>query len=222
MAEKFVRAFIYSIGPDGATGQPIQFSFSGDNADGLPPVVAGLLNTHSYPSALNATTGLYDRLRCGGNGVDGESPEATGVLDVDAYLTAYNGATFDRLRTPNVFKGNTFTAAGNNALWTPAAGKKFRLMKFRMVYLGNSAQAAAGALTALFYDGAAQIAGTAIGESSFVPAAALNTSGALFASQWVDLGNGILSSAANNVLNVNLSTAFTAGGLVVQVAGTEE
>jgi hypothetical protein len=31
---------------------------------------------------------------------------------------------------PNVFKTATASAAGNTALWAPASGKKFRLMRF--------------------------------------------------------------------------------------------
>src|SRR5438105_5547002 len=42
----------------------------------------------------------------------------------------FNGAFWDRLRTPNKFNHALATAAGNTAVWTPAAGKKFRLMRF--------------------------------------------------------------------------------------------
>jgi hypothetical protein len=38
----------------------------------------------------------------------------------------------------------------------------------------------------------------------------------------MDLRNGYLSVAADNVLNVNLSVALTAGGVQTIVVGTEE
>ena len=38
----------------------------------------------------------------------------------------------------------------------------------------------------------------------------------------IDLGNGYLSTAANNVLQVNLSAALSAGKVRVTAVGTEE
>jgi hypothetical protein len=43
-----------------------------------------------------------------------------------------------------------------------------------------------------------------------------------FNTSWIDLGNGILSAAANNVLNINLSGALAAGAVRVTCCGTEE
>jgi hypothetical protein len=56
-----------------------------------------------------------------------------------------------------------------------------------------------------------------------IPGTAVTGAVLLYESNWVDLGAfGYLSSAANNVLNINLGSAFTAGGVDVFVIGTEE
>jgi len=131
-----------------------------------------------------------------------------------------NGNSFTRLRTPTVFKTVATAAAGNTALWTPALGKKFRIMRWRYTITDNATLAAPGALTVTLFDGAAGATGQA--DDVFVPALALNNNGQLASSPWIDLGNGYLSAAANNVLNVNLSAALATGTVRVQVAGTEE
>jgi len=55
----------------------------------------------------------------------------TYVLYTEAQESRYNGVTWERLRTPN--KGKYIQLASSAAeqnIWTPAAGKKFRLMGF--------------------------------------------------------------------------------------------
>ncbi len=128
-------------------------------------------------------------------------------------------ATGDLMRTPATFKTVQATSSGNTALWTPVAGKKFRLMRWIIEVTDNAALAVAGVLTIKLTDSA-----TGIGQEFdiFVPAASLDTAGLLGSSGWIDLGNGILSAAANNVLNVNLSAALTAGNVRVRCCGTEE
>jgi len=121
-------------------------------------------------------------------------------------------------RTPNVFKTAVATALGDTAVWTPAAGKKFRLMRFLIQVTANAALAAGGLLEILLRDATTA---TGLAHSYFVPGAA----GTVFGEQggtWIDLGNGFLSAAANNVLNVNLSVALTAGEVRVVACGTEE
>lgn len=123
-------------------------------------------------------------------------------------------------RVPDTFKTVATAANGNTALWTPAAGKKFRLMGYRVDVTGNAAAAAGAVKTISLFDGAA--GATGLVHSVFVPGAAL-AAGALYTSGWIDLGKlGYLSTAANNVLNVNLSTALTAGVVRVIACGTEE
>lgn len=139
-------------------------------------------------------------------------------LALQVYQDVYNGLTWDRLRTPNVFKSLTTAAVGPTALWTPGAGKKFRLMRFKIDVSSNAiAAAGAGKIIALL-DNATNMN---LDHSVFVPAAAVAVT-PLLSTGWIDLGNGILSAAANNPLNVTLSTALTGGDVRIIAAGTEE
>lgn len=122
-------------------------------------------------------------------------------------------------RTPNIFKTATATASGNTALWTPTAGKKFRLMRLIVMITENATLGAAAVLTVSFQDSASALN---IAFDIFVPNAAGATIGDGYSSGWIDFGNGILSAAANNVLNTNLSAAVTAGNVRVIACGTEE
>jgi hypothetical protein len=128
--------------------------------------------------------------------------------------------TWPRLRTPTTFKTVGTAANGNTALWTPAAGKKFRLLRYMLTITDNATQAAPGTVTVSLFDGAAGATGQV--HDVFVPAVGLVNTGSLYSSGWIDLGNGVLSGVANNTLNVNLSAALTAGNVRVMVAGTEE
>lgn len=139
-----------------------------------------------------------------------------GTQRVASFL--FNGATWDRPRTPAVFKQGSFTAVGPTALWTPAAGKKFRLMKYLIDCSSNAVQAVAGIITVKLLDSAGDIAQN---HQFFVPAAAGNAT-STDAIPLMNLGNGILSAVANNVLNITLSTALTGGTFNILAMGTEE
>lgn len=146
-----------------------------------------------------------------GDGNSGASTAATlGMV--------YNGATYDKPRTPTTFKTVQATASGNTALWTPTTGKKFRLMRFKVQITGNATLGGAAVLSVGLQDATTDIGVT---HDVYVPAAALNTMTG-YDSGWINLGNGKISAAANNVLNVNLSAAITAGNARVIVCGTEE
>jgi len=125
---------------------------------------------------------------------------------------------WSKARTPTVFKRVSTAATGSTALWTPGAGNKFRLLKLYIQVTATAVLAVAGDLTISLLDSATDIAMDFIVS---IPAAGL-TAGDDF-SQFIDLGTfGILSAAANNVLNVNLSAALTAGHVNVIAMGTEE
>ncbi len=103
------------------------------------------------------------------------------------------------LRTPAVFKPqNAVAIAAEATIWTPAGGKKFRLMGYHLTssVTGNI----------LLRD---NTAGTII---DVIPA----TAGQCVV---VDLHNGILSAAANNVLTATGPALSTLSG---EVDGTEE
>ena len=131
----------------------------------------------------------------------------------------YNGATTDMQRTPTVFKTTTTAASANTAVWTPAVGKKFRLMGY-IIQVTAFAASATPAIEITFQDAAAVILG--VGTSLSVPVASATAGGVLLNTGQIQLGNGILSVAANNTLNINLNAALTAGLVRVTVWGTEE
>lgn len=113
----------------------------------------------------------------------------------------WNGAGYDRQRVPAVFKNVAAVAvtAGTPApVWTPAAGKKFRLMGYAL------SLSVAGSV--IFRDAAAEILRTPL-----MPAGNGQPS--------PPLGNGILSALANNVLNVDVTATGAVSGFVF---GTEE
>jgi hypothetical protein len=175
----------------------------------------GLLGVLNKGLLWNGST--WARQLGGLDNADAQATSATANKTVTLSRGAvFNGATFDRQRTTNIFKSATATAAGNTAIWTPTAGKKFRLMRVTMKLTNSATLATAGNLLAQLFDGAAGVIG--IANNWFVGA----SGNAQHQSYNFDLGNGYLSSAANNVLNANLSAALTAGLLSITVAGTEE
>ena len=188
-----------------------------DNLDGNSPTLGqGSITAGAKLFAFNNSSGNFDRLRCGPDTIDNQNVVGPGNLSTLSKGMAWNGATWDRLRTPNVFKTVSTAAAGNTALWTPAAGLKFRLMRVHMSITSNAAAAAAAVLLSQLLDGATFFG---ISDNNYIPLAGVIQQHQNFV---FDLGNGYLSAAANNVLNINLSFALTAGILDVTVAGTEE
>lgn len=135
------------------------------------------------------------------------------------YVTtqAAGNNAFVGLRTPAIFKTVQASAAGNTAVWTPAAAKKFRLMRYQLILTDNAATNANGVITLSFSDATT---GLNISTDFYVQSGI--GGGAEFIGPWVDLGNGYLSLAANNVLNASLSTALTNGNFRINVCGTEE
>ena len=116
------------------------------------------------------------------------------------YPMFYNGVKWDRARTPCVFKSfDAVAIAAETTIWTPAAGKKFRVMGYNLV------SSVAGNI--LLRD---NTAGTII---AVIPSAAGGSA------PQANLGNGILSAAANNVLTAIGPASSTLSGMVW---GTEE
>ncbi len=141
------------------------------------------------------------------------------ALYVNAQTFLNNGTTgfIELAVTPGVFKNGGFTTVAATAIWTPAAGKKFRLLGFTADIGSHCAIAVAGTLSILINDGATALA---IYEC-FLPAAAASTT--IGINKTVAFGgNGFLSAAANNTLNVTLNTALTAGTGRLVAWGQEE
>lgn len=129
------------------------------------------------------------------------------------------GLGWSRVRVPNIFKTITATASGDTAVWTPTSSRKFRVMRYQIEVTSDAATSGGADIDIVLRD-----ATTAIGAgvSVYVPAVAGTAFGNGYSSSWRDLGNGYVSTTANNVLNVNLSAALSSGKVRVNVAGVEE
>ena len=173
---------------------------------------------------------LVAAVGAGGLGTDGSIattqivPQAGGSanLAVVPYLVTQAGSSPNQSaqRTPNVFKTAKATATGTTAVWTPTTGKKFRLMRFKIIVTANSAQT-----TGAVVDFDLQDSSTSINliHSVFIPTTAITTNiNDGYDSGWIDLGNGYLSTAANNVLNLVFSATGFSGAVRVIACGTEE
>lgn len=172
-----------------------------DSADAQGPV--GNLGAEALALLLGFNGASWDRLRLAADNGDALAVLALGVLRVLGENTLFNGAAWDRERTPNVFKpfASTAITAGTGAtIWTPASGKKFRLMGYAI------SSSVAGQL--IFGD---NLVGTVIARSAAVAAAGIASDGG----SW---RNGLLSALANNVLKLDGPTGNVAG----MVWGTEE
>jgi hypothetical protein len=171
------------------------------------PVLIGIQdNAGNIEPIKGTTTGLPSLVAT--NTVDGIA--ATYGLLVDSAQSSRplaalqfvsNGATYDRVRTPNIFKDVNAAAVGAIAtVWTPSAGKKFRLM--------GGIVSVSAAVNLLFEDNAG-------GNFVFrVPKLLVDTPLAFTLG-----GNGFLSAAANNVLKC---TSSAAANLTATLYGTEE
>lgn len=157
-----------------------------------------------YPGAamlMAATTNDFRVL--GAAGLTSDGGGGNSILAGHTYL--YNGTGnstgYDRQRGATVFKPISLTAAtAETTIWTPTAGKKFRLMGYILT------TGAASTLT--FKDGTG-------GTTIFISRGTTDQPQLFQPSQT----NGILSAAANNLLTVTRGTSATLDGTVW---GTEE
>ena len=133
--------------------------------------------------------------------LDGISPNLPDTITREAFtMLSRDGVTWDGARTPFVFKTvNAVVITAAATLWTPAAGKRFRLMGFLLAQ-----GVVTGAVT--LADGGATI--------FIIPP---NTIGLVIPPP--ALGNGILSAAANNALTAIGAATETLTGTIW---GTEE
>lgn len=103
------------------------------------------------------------------------------------------------------------SGAGATALWTPASGKRIRLMGFSVI-VNPATTTAAGSLVTLKR-----------GSTTFDDVIYLGVAALAVPARWAGLlpPNGYLLDV-DEVLNVDLSAACTAGGIYINVWGTEE
>lgn len=123
------------------------------------------------------------------------------------------------VRNIEIFKTATATASGDTALWTPTASKKFRLMRLRIEVTADVSTSGGAVIDVILRDAST---GLPVAFSFYAPAAAITTNPGVYSTGWIDLGNGILSTTINNILNINLSAALATGKVRVIAVGTEE
>lgn len=159
-----------------------------------------ILTTTPLPPQTNANVELTDPTTALINAEDAATTDAMSGKNVGAMNSMkFNGSAFDRDRTASVFKPQSaVSVASETTVWTPASGKRFRLMA------GIVTCSVAGNLT--FKD---NTAGTVIAIIPVLAGAPVS----------FDFKNGILSAAANNVLTCTGPASSTLSGVVY---GTEE
>jgi hypothetical protein len=187
-------------GEDGSTEMPIQGVFPVDiNTDPM---------TYTMPCTIGDVNGSVGTVPANWSTLF-DSGRALMVASA-MFVAKPSTGKFESLRTPTVFKIASANAINDTALWTPAGGKRFRLMGFTWT-IPNTATAAAGTVITL-RDAAADIfniitmGNTTAGQTGTV----------------VLPGNGYLSAAADQVLNIHLSAALTVGVIAFSAFGTEE
>lgn len=131
---------------------------------------------------------------------------AVGVVDNSGvFQSTFNGQTLSAMRGPGKFVSlNGVSVAAEATIWTPAAGRKFRLMGYNLTALG-----AAGNI--VLKDNTAGAALPVV-----LPFGAI---GANLNSPYPGMGNGILSATINNVLTATGAAGQTLSGYLL---GTEE
>jgi hypothetical protein len=184
--------------------------------------------TGTYAMTFTATNGTLPNMQMGFTYVGGRTsgsdsainPNQTAIPAV-GYTHGYTGgasSVWSRVRVPNVVKSGIFSNSGNNALWTPTSGLKFRLMRYKLSVSNLATHATGSDIVFQFNDANGS---TGVVEFCYVPttsALALGT----WSTGWVDLGNGYVSTTVNNVLNLNLNTSFVNGQVRAIVCGVEE
>lgn len=177
------------------------YGFNGTNWDRVRSVNTGQLRTTLYNSV--GTEPLISQNLNNNDGLNAGSA----LLGVSNFNTGFAGATWDRVRVGKVYKYIEYLNLANataTTVWTPAAGKKFRLMG---VQVGTSS--GSNALVHL-RDGAAGSG------SPFYTVRTGQTDTKDFS-----FGNGYISSASNNVLEIYNNTGATCS-VWVTAWGTEE
>ena len=201
-----------------------QIGYPADTISVNVPVQPVAFNTTSGSIGDNSASSAYTPFTEISAGVTSGNP---GEVFVPVYGGAFSGTPnaalqgWSRPRTPTVFKNVTTQTLGATPVWTPGAGNKFRLLGYLIEVSGDASLAAAGILTISLTDAAAVLPFL---HRVYLPVAApVAPSQVGYSTRPMQLGQfGVLSAAANNVLNVSLSAALTSGAVNVIAFGTEE
>lgn len=181
----------------------------GNGNDNIVPGDNGVMKVGAFGFGFNGST--FDRLKSQGTTADQQLMQAGGVALSASYTYGFNGDSFDRNRVANVFKTVVATDSGDTAVWTPASGKKFRLMGYTISVCGTFLTL--GVQTIVLNDGATAVANHVAGVGATVSGDSQIAA---------NLGQGKLSDTANNVLNITLGTDMLTGAVTINAWGTEE
>lgn len=190
-------------------GNPVLIGGSdGTNAQNIAVDTSGRQKVVGAVATGAAASGVNPVLAAGWDGANAQTiaTDTLGhVITTGEYMTTW--------------KTVQASASGNTALWTPAAGKKFRLKKIH-VSVGDDATITSGGHLVIKFQDATTDIGVAF--DTWLAGGGGTSDGIAFSVPQFDMGYGYLSAAANNVLNVNLSSALSGGQVRVTVGGTEE
>jgi hypothetical protein len=167
-----------------------------------------------YPSSA-ALTDVATPLPTNNLGPNGAAFTSSGALAVGMWVSPGAGGgnnSLVALRTPSVFRGSQFSAAGANVVWMPPSTKKVRLMKYKIEVSADATITGGAAPINLQW---AQQLGTVVGSllpySSELPythrlvvPSAAQSSFLGYDSGWIDLGNGALSPTAGRALQMGI------------------
>jgi hypothetical protein len=133
---------------------------------------------------------------------------------------ATTASSVERPRLPTTFRTASTNSVGNKTVWAPAPGRRFRLLRYRMVVTGNAAIGGGGAIVNIgLSDDLLPLPQL---HAVFVPGTATPAAAPLYDSGWVELGDGLRSENVGQNLNLTLSADITSGVVWCSVAGTEE
>lgn len=190
-------------------------------------VCSGIV-TFNWVATTNASSPPVINPSITGNGIpsdglavpDGPAGSiANAVIPVASYVSTGATSNLFTVRTPAIYRGAQFSGAGQNIIWKPQTGKKFRLMKYK-IEVSEDATLSGGPLPINLSFSTQQAA--SLGSQSIlnffqpgyshrlvVPATVLATSGALYDSGFIDLGNGLLPNAADSALIMGIQIPQT-------------
>jgi hypothetical protein len=169
------------------------------------PVVLTPSITSGIASADGATAASTNDMVIAGNAINSSGSY---VLGQQPALTAL---TWVGLRTPSIFRGAQFSAAGANTIWAPASTKKVRLMKYKIEVSADATVTGGAAPINLQFAPAISTGSgvtapiNALGYTHRVLVPGSSASSFLgYDSGWIDLGNGALSVTAGMPLTMGI------------------
>jgi hypothetical protein len=143
-----------------------------------------------------------------------ETSQPTPVSPQAGLVYRADTQTYENQRTPSKFVTIALSASGNTLCWTPAAGKRFRILG-GFLTVGDAVLAAAGPITVSISD-----AGVT---TNITWRIYLGTSPMVNPLPPLNLGpNGYLSTGVGNSAGALLSAALSSGSMQLTLWGTEE